>query len=170
MCTASTTRKGFSRWMYPCSDRVAPEPVSTEEHRQTGRGRPTRATHERHHNPERSPAGTPHPEPVALMEYLIRTYTNPGDVVLDNCMGSSTTGVACINTGRSFIGIESDPAYFAIAQRRIAFAPHHCFVAPADEGSAEGCGEGCGEGWTEVTCSSTLTGASIVKCDTEVSG
>jgi site-specific DNA-methyltransferase (adenine-specific) len=64
----------------------------------------------------------PTQKPVALMEYLIRTYTNPGDTVLDNCMGSGTTGVAAINTGRSFIGIERDPAYFAIASKRIAEA------------------------------------------------
>lgn len=53
------------------------------------------------------------------MEYLIRTYTNPGDVVLDNCMGSGTTGVAAIRCGRRFIGIERDPGYFAICQKRI---------------------------------------------------
>jgi site-specific DNA-methyltransferase (adenine-specific) len=71
-----------------------------------------------------SEGSTVHPtqKPVALMEYLIRTYTNPGDTVLDNCMGSGTTGVAAINTGRSFIGIERDPAYFAIASKRIAEA------------------------------------------------
>lgn len=61
----------------------------------------------------------PTQKPVALMEYLIRTYTNPGDVVMDNCMGSGTTGVACVNTDRSFIGIERDPGYFKIAQGRI---------------------------------------------------
>lgn len=61
----------------------------------------------------------PTQKPVALMEYLIRTYTNPGDVVLDNCMGSGTTGVAAFATGRKFIGIERDPDYFAICQRRI---------------------------------------------------
>lgn len=64
----------------------------------------------------------PTQKPVALMEYLIRTYTNPGDVVLDNCMGSGTTLVASINTGRRAIGIERDPDYFAIASRRIADA------------------------------------------------
>jgi DNA modification methylase len=64
----------------------------------------------------------PTQKPVALMEYLIRTYTNPGDTVLDNCMGSGTTGVACVNTGRSFIGIEQDAAYFKIASERIAAA------------------------------------------------
>jgi site-specific DNA-methyltransferase (adenine-specific) len=61
----------------------------------------------------------PTQKPVALMEYLIRTYTQPGDVVLDNCMGSGTTGVACVNTGRKFIGMELDAEYFAIAQNRI---------------------------------------------------
>lgn len=62
----------------------------------------------------------PTQKPVALFEYLIRTYTNEGDTVLDNTMGSGTTGVACRNTGRKFIGIERDPDYFAIAQQRIA--------------------------------------------------
>ena len=61
----------------------------------------------------------PTQKPVALMEYLIRTYTNEGDVVLDNCMGSGTTGVACMNTGRQFIGIEMDAGYFEIATARI---------------------------------------------------
>jgi site-specific DNA-methyltransferase (adenine-specific) len=71
-----------------------------------------------------SESKTVHPtqKPVALMEYLIRTYTNEGDTVLDSCMGSGTTGVACANTGRKFIGIERDPGYFAIATRRIAEA------------------------------------------------
>lgn len=64
---------------------------------------------------------TVHPtqKPVALMEYLIRTYTNECETVLDNCMGSGTTGVACANAGRKFIGIERDPDYFAIASKRI---------------------------------------------------
>lgn len=61
----------------------------------------------------------PTQKPVALMEYLIRTYTNGGETVLDNCMGSGTTGVACKNTGRNFIGIERDPEYFRIAQERM---------------------------------------------------
>lgn len=64
----------------------------------------------------------PTQKPVALMEYLIRTYTNPGELVLDNTMGSGTTGVACMNTGRRFIGIERDDNYFAIAQKRITEA------------------------------------------------
>lgn len=61
----------------------------------------------------------PTQKPVALMEYLVRTYTNEGDVVLDNCMGSGTTGVACANTGRRFIGVEMDENYFNIAKQRI---------------------------------------------------
>ena len=53
------------------------------------------------------------------MEYLIRTYTNEGETVLDNTMGSGTTGVACMNTGRKFIGIERNEEYFKIAKARI---------------------------------------------------
>jgi DNA modification methylase len=62
----------------------------------------------------------PTQKPVALMEYLIRTYTQEGETVMDNCMGSGTTGVACVNTGRNFIGIERDEKYFQIAADRIA--------------------------------------------------
>ena len=61
----------------------------------------------------------PTQKPVALMEYLIRTYTNEGDTVLDFTMGSGTTGVACANTGRKFIGIELDETYFKLAEERI---------------------------------------------------
>jgi site-specific DNA-methyltransferase (adenine-specific) len=61
----------------------------------------------------------PTQKPEALMEYLIKTYTNEGDLVLDNCMGSGTTGVACIKTNRKFIGIERDENYFNIASKRI---------------------------------------------------
>jgi len=61
----------------------------------------------------------PTQKPVALMEYLIRTYTNPGETVLDFTMGSGTTGVASANTERRFIGIEMDADYFAIAQARV---------------------------------------------------
>ena len=61
----------------------------------------------------------PTQKPVALLEYLIKTYTNENELVLDNCMGSGSTGVACINTNRSFIGIELDPKYFEIAKERI---------------------------------------------------
>jgi site-specific DNA-methyltransferase (adenine-specific) len=61
----------------------------------------------------------PTQKPVALMEYLVKTYTNEGDTVLDNCMGSGTTGVACKNLNRNFIGIEQDANYFEIAKGRI---------------------------------------------------
>ena len=61
----------------------------------------------------------PTQKPVPLLEWLIETYSNPNEVVLDNCMGSGTTGVACKNTGRQFIGIETDPEYFTLAQTRI---------------------------------------------------
>ena len=65
--------------------------------------------------------GTVHPtqKPLDLMEYLIKTYTNEGDLVLDNCMGSGTTGVACQNTNRNFIGFELDETYFNIAKERL---------------------------------------------------
>lgn len=64
---------------------------------------------------------TVHPtqKPVPLLEYLIKTFTNEGDCVLDNCMGSGSTGVACVNTNRNFIGIEKDLNYYIIASDRI---------------------------------------------------
>lgn len=58
-------------------------------------------------------------KPVDLLEYLIKTYSNPEETILDNCMGSGSTGVACINTNRNFIGIEKDKTYFNIAEKRI---------------------------------------------------
>lgn len=61
----------------------------------------------------------PTQKPVALLEYLIQTYTNSGATVLDSCMGSGSTGVACINTNRNFIGIELNQEYFESAQKRI---------------------------------------------------
>jgi site-specific DNA-methyltransferase (adenine-specific) len=61
----------------------------------------------------------PTQKPVALLEELIKTFSNEGDVILDNCMGSGSTGVACKNTNRNFIGIELDESYFNIAEERI---------------------------------------------------
>jgi site-specific DNA-methyltransferase (adenine-specific) len=61
----------------------------------------------------------PTQKPVALMEYLIKTYTNEGETVLDFTMGSGTTGVACVNQNRQFIGIEKDDKYYEIAKKRI---------------------------------------------------
>ena len=67
--------------------------------------------------------GKLHPtqKPVELLEYLIKTYSNENDIVLDNCMGSGSTGVACINTNRDFIGIELDKKYFNIAMERLNY-------------------------------------------------
>lgn len=61
----------------------------------------------------------PTQKPVEILEYLIKTYTLEGETVLDNCMGSGSTGIACINTNRNFVGIEKDENYFNIAQTRI---------------------------------------------------
>lgn len=61
----------------------------------------------------------PTQKPVEMLEYYIKTYTNPGDLVLDSCMGSGSTGVACVNTGRKFIGIELKPQIFGVAAERI---------------------------------------------------
>lgn len=61
----------------------------------------------------------PTQKPIKLLEYLIKTYSNEGDLILDNCMGSGSTGVACYNTNRHFIGIEKDETYFKLAKERI---------------------------------------------------
>ena len=65
---------------------------------------------------------TAHPtqKPIALFEYLIKTYTNEGETVLDNCMGSGTTAIACLNTGRQYVGFELDETYYELANERIA--------------------------------------------------
>jgi site-specific DNA-methyltransferase (adenine-specific) len=68
----------------------------------------------------------PTQKPVALCEYLIRTYSNEGDTVLDNCIGSGTTAIACINTGRNYMGIEKEEKYCRIAEERI-----HALRSPA---------------------------------------
>lgn len=72
-------------------------------------------------NADRTKTNHTHPtqKPVALMVYLIKTYTNKGDMVLDSCIGSGTTGVACVNTDRNFIGIEKDVTIFEGAKKRI---------------------------------------------------
>jgi len=68
----------------------------------------------------------PTQKPATLFEYLVRTYTNEGDTVLDNCIGSGTTAIACINTGRNYIGIEKEEKYCRIAEERI-----HALKSPA---------------------------------------
>lgn len=62
----------------------------------------------------------PTQKPIALLEELIKTFSNDGDTILDNCMGSGSTGVACLNTNRNFIGIELDENYYDVAKNRIA--------------------------------------------------
>ena len=69
----------------------------------------------------------PTQKPVALLEYLIKTYTNECEIILDFTMGSGSTGVACINTNRNFIGIEKDSKYFEIAEKRIKEAENKLF-------------------------------------------
>lgn len=64
----------------------------------------------------------PTEKPVDLLEYMVRTYTDEDDTVLDSCMGSGSCGVACQHLGRNFIGIEKDPRYFEAARKRIADA------------------------------------------------
>ena len=72
--------------------------------------------------------GKLHPtqKPVALMAYMVQTYSNEGETILDPYMGSGTTGEACMNLGRDFIGIEREPKYFDIACRRIEDAQRQC--------------------------------------------
>lgn len=70
-------------------------------------------------NADQTNALHPTQKPVDLCEYLIKTYTNEGDLVLDNCMGSGTTAIACINTNRNYIGFEKDEKYFQVIQKRI---------------------------------------------------
>lgn len=77
----------------------------------------------------------PTQKPIELLEYLIKTYTNENDTVLDNCMGSGSTGVACINTNRNFIGIELDENYFEIARDRIK---NHQLLKAIEEIKEEG--------------------------------
>lgn len=75
----------------------------------------------------------PTQKPVLLLEYLIKTYSNERDTVLDNCMGSGSTGVACVNTGRKFIGIELDGRYFRAAEQRITEAQRLREVPPEEK-------------------------------------
>ena len=70
--------------------------------------------------PNRSGKLHPTQKPVDLLKWLINTYSNENDIILDNCMGSGSTGVACVNTSRSFIGIELNQQYFDIAKKRIS--------------------------------------------------
>ena len=94
---------------------VGYRPCRDGDYTQTQEGYPTTVLE----FPNDGDALHPTQKPVALLEYLVRTYTNEGDTVLDFTMGSGTTGVACKKLNRNFVGIEKDPAYFEIAKRRI---------------------------------------------------
>lgn len=83
----------------------------------------------------REPGAAPCQKPVALLEYLIRTYSNRGDLVLDNCMGTGSTGVAAVRAGRRFIGMELDPDRFRIARDRMAAAEKPGLPAAAGHAS-----------------------------------
>ena len=91
-------------------------------------GRQAKATFNRHCEKPiwKYPCGRnkfhPTQKPTEMLEYLIESSTNPGEIVLDNCMGSGSTGVACVNTGRNFIGIELDDEYYSVACKRIEAA------------------------------------------------
>lgn len=78
---------------------------------------------------------TKHPtqKPVPLLEYLIKTYSNEGDTILDNTMGSGSTGVACVNTNRNFIGIELNEHFFEVAENRIREASEQDVPKQSDE-------------------------------------
>lgn len=95
-------------------------PSHAEEYKRQGTNYPSSII--RFSNADHRQAYHPTQKPVALLEYLIRTYTNEGETVLDNTMGSGTCGVACVNTNRNFIGIEKECEYFQIASKRIADA------------------------------------------------
>ena len=124
----------YNPQMVPCKPSERCHPVGNGKHRDANR---QYGNFDRLHQPtirdekfpksviripkEHECKGNDHPtqKPVALCEYLIRTYTDEGMTVMDSCMGSGTTGVACVRTDRSFIGIEADPEYYAMAVKRI---------------------------------------------------
>ena len=91
----------------------------------------------------------PTQKPVALFEYLIRTYTNEGETVLDCCFGSGTTGVAAIRTGRKFIGIEQDADYFCVGAKRISDAVGIGTLFEANETDVDAPETACGDLFTE---------------------
>jgi len=103
--------------------------------------------------PGESKAVHPTQKPVALMEYLIRTYTNESDLVLDNCMGSGTTGVACANTGRRFIGMEMDKGYFAIAKERVEAAYRERLPQPVNDNDNDNDNDADWDAWREYVLS-----------------
>lgn len=97
-------------------------PRTPKTYKQTKTGYPVNLLEIKGFNSSEKARVHPAQKPVELLEYLVKTYSNEGETVLDNCMGSGSTGVACMNTGRKFIGIELDKGYFDISERRIADA------------------------------------------------
>src|SRR3990167_4176597 len=96
-------------------------------------------------NRDRQKDAHPTQKPVALFEYLIKTYTKEGDLVLDNCAGSGTTGVACKNLNRNFILIEKEKEYCAIAEERIKKTTNQLFlITMSDKEMKETTGSICG--------------------------
>jgi site-specific DNA-methyltransferase (adenine-specific) len=108
----------------PVTYKMAGTPSDSAHMTHTDKDRITTATHHKktsviQFKKVNQNAVHPTQKPVALFEYLIRTYTNSGDLVLDNCIGSGTTAIACMRTGRNFIGIEQEQKYVDIANKRI---------------------------------------------------
>ena len=97
-------------------------PPTHKTYKQTKTGYPVNLLEINGFNSSEKARVHPTQKPVELLEYLVKTYSNEGETVLDNCMGSGSTGVACMNTNRKFIGIELDKGYFYIAERRITDA------------------------------------------------
>ena len=94
-------------------------------------------------SPPRRPGMHPTEKPVDLLRYLIRTYTDEGEVVLDNCMGCGSTGVAAVLEGRKFIGIELDERYFAAARERVEAAQNEKNKNDASRAAGAQCGIHC---------------------------
>jgi site-specific DNA-methyltransferase (adenine-specific) len=105
----------YAVWAGKSGSAHRPKRKKQEEYVQTKTGYPRMVID----FPKDNNKGHPTKKPVALLEYLVRTYSNEGEIVLDNCMGSGSTGVASSNTGRRFIGIELDENYFDTAKKRI---------------------------------------------------
>jgi len=118
------SESGKSRCVYTFNNKVTSETINNQTfYNQNGE---RRKLNENLRNPSsvqkfNTEVGLhPTQKPVSLFEYLIKTYTNKGETVLDNCIGSGTTAIACINTGRNFIGIEKEQEYFDIATKRVS--------------------------------------------------
>ena len=122
MTEGATYKKRGSHHKLPKDHVMTPgKNIGYSDNLDTSKRYPTSVQFFSNHN-QKADRFHPTQKPVPLLEYLIKTYTNEGEMVLDNTMGSGTTGVACINTNRNFIGMELDDKYFEIAERRITDA------------------------------------------------